>query len=81
MTLLFLQLRMRVFDTVYPDNYDEEVLSITVRRNLNTPRIINIPNLQATIWDTHAIGDLIVTVNATDDDNVSTHTFRVLYIK
>lgn len=69
--LLFLQLRMRVYDDVYPDNYDEDVLAITVTRNLNAPVILNLANLQVTVWDTHPIGDLIVDVNATDADNVS----------
>lgn len=64
---------MRVYDSVYPDNYDEEVLTISVNRNLNAPVILELGNLATTIWDTHPIGDLVIDVNATDADNVSTH--------
>lgn len=72
-----LQLRMRVVDSVYPGNFDEDIISINVQRNLNAPTILDLGNLQATIWDTHPIGDLIIRVNATDADNVRDHL--VLY--
>jgi hypothetical protein len=66
---------VRVFDSDYPANYDEDVLLIDVTRNPSRPTILDIGNLQAEIWDTHPTGAFILDVNATDTDGVSVPLF------
>ena len=63
-------LRIRAFDSVYPDNFAEGVLTINVRRNLNSPVFLDTQNYFTTIFDTHPLGGNIMDVNATDADMV-----------
>lgn len=72
------QLRVIVYDSVYPETIDEEILTIPVTRNPSEPTILNLGNLAATIWDTHVPGVLILDVNATDSDGV--YTYIYIYI-
>ena len=64
-----------MFDSEYPNTYDEDILVIDVTRNPAVPNILNIGNLRAEIWDTHPIGDFILNVTASDDDGVSSLLF------
>ncbi|KAH3862832.1 hypothetical protein DPMN_025807 [Dreissena polymorpha] len=58
----------RVWDSEYPDNYDEDILKLVPNRNPGKPTILNLAGLSTTIWDTHGLGEVIIRVNATDTD-------------
>ena len=64
-----------MWDSAYPNNYDEDAITIMPQRNPGQPQILNVNNLQKEIWDTHAVGETIIQVNATDADGVSTKWF------
>lgn len=66
--MIIFQLKVRVFDSIYPDNFDEEVLTIQVSRNAGQPSFINLNDLIAEIWDTHPLGGFVLDTNATDTD-------------
>ncbi|KAH3862855.1 hypothetical protein DPMN_025830 [Dreissena polymorpha] len=66
--VLCFQLVFRVWDSEYPDNYDEDILKLVPNRNPGKPTILNLAGLSTTIWDTHGLGEVIIRVNATDTD-------------
>lgn len=71
----FLQLRLTAHDTRYPNNRATATVTISVTRNLNSPRFIGI--YSETILDSVPLGYQVLQVNATDDDNVSIGLFCI----
>jgi len=71
MLLLFfdLQVRIRAWDSAYPDNYVEGDLTINVRRNINRPQFA-INNVDFNLDDTFPSGEIVYNLTATDLDNV-----------
>ncbi|KAK0048619.1 protocadherin Fat 4, partial [Biomphalaria pfeifferi] len=61
------QLRFRVYDNVFPDSFDEKVLTVTTVRNPNHP-VCKDPTVVRTIDINTKVGDIIYTMNATDSD-------------
>ncbi|XP_078316513.1 protocadherin Fat 4-like isoform X2 [Crassostrea virginica] len=60
-------LRITAHDTRYPNNRATATVTISVTRNLNSPRFIGI--YSETILDGVPLGYQVLQVNATDDDN------------
>lgn len=71
----FRQLRLTAHDTRYPNNRATATVTISVTRNLNSPRFIGI--YSETILDSVPLGYQVLQVNATDDDNVSIGLFYI----
>ena len=65
------QLRLEVFDTVYPDNRAVEYVTIEVNRNQNAPEFEDDSELREEIDANFPLITEMFRVPATDDDNVS----------
>lgn len=58
-------MRVRTYDTAYPDNSAITTIAITVNRNEYAPVFFPDP-IRVTIEETREIGSIITIVNATD---------------
>ena len=65
---------IEAYDDQYPQERTSELVTFTVNRNPNSPRfqdaIVELNRQEDTV-----VGALLVTVLATDDDNVSNHIY------
>ena len=64
-----LQLVVQAYDNGNPPLYDTEVVTIVVDRNTEPP-VFNPQNYPVTILETQSLGTTIVTVTATDPDDL-----------
>ena len=70
--LFSVQVRIRTWDTAYPDNYIERVLTIDVNRNVFGP-VFN--GASFTLQDDFPSGNVVYNLTASDGDNVSCWCF------
>lgn len=66
----FLQLRIKAYDSVYPSNTDEAVVTINVNHNPSAP-VFNPAFYVTTIPETFLVSNVVVDINAVDNDRVS----------
>jgi hypothetical protein len=73
-----LQLRVKAYDNVYPNNFVTATVSISVLRNEFAPVFFPSP-ITVTIEETRPLGDIIAIVNATDGNRrVRCQLFQLL---
>ena len=65
-----LQLRVRAVDSANPLLYDEEDVTITIRRNVNSP-VFSRQTYTVQVSERAVIGSQIIAITATDADLVS----------
>ena len=70
-TIFYLQLRLIVYDSAYPNAQDTSDVVITVLRDEQGPIFQPSATYQITIPETTPIGNEILEVNAIDADGVS----------
>ena len=62
-------MRIRTWDSAYPDNYVEGDLTISVSRNVNSPQFA-VNNVNFDLDDTFPSGEIVYNLTATDLDKV-----------
>lgn len=71
------QLRVKVYDVATPDRAAFQDVRINVLRNTNAPQIRSFYSVD--IYDTDLVGSMVIMLNATDADNVSTRIWKKIY--
>ncbi|KAK7482291.1 hypothetical protein BaRGS_00026419 [Batillaria attramentaria] len=74
-TALTYTLRIRAYDTAYPEDYVEENVLFTVTRNEDGPEFNYPTPISVTIEETEPVGRIITIVNATDNSGQDILTF------
>ena len=67
---MFFQLQVICYDDIYPDNIATALVTIDVTRNPNDPRFVD-ETYEKTLDEKHPLGGNVLTIRASDDDNVS----------
>ena len=62
-------MRIRTWDSAYPNNFVERDLIIDVRRNVYAPRF-NLNTINIPLDDTFPSGEIVYNLTASDQDNV-----------
>ncbi len=65
----FYSLRVQVYDSANPNQKAQTVINIQVRRNINSP-VFSKSNYEAAVVETYPIGASVVSVSASDADEV-----------